>query len=87
MKVPTAVFPVFPAIVIRTYDGQCRDRFLGVIRLEDCTANGIYESTMKTLNDNNININNMVVITTDNCAVMTGAVNGVQTKFNTSFIY
>ncbi|XP_065361974.1 zinc finger MYM-type protein 6-like [Calliphora vicina] len=69
------------AIVIRTFDGQCRDRFLGMVQLEDSTANGIYESTIKALREKNIPIQNMVGITTDNCAVMMGSQNGVQIKF------
>lgn len=69
------------AIIIRVFDGKCRDRFLRLVEINDCTANGIFDATIKMLNDNNIPIDNMVGITTDNCAVMTGSANGVQSKF------
>lgn len=69
------------AVVIRIFDGQCRDRFLGLVHLNDCTANGIFESTTKMLNEYKIPIKYMVGITTDTCSVITGLKNGVQTKF------
>lgn len=68
------------AIIIRIFDNKCRDRFLGLIKIEDCTANGIFDATIKMLSENDIPLNQIVGITTDNCAVMMGSVNGVQTK-------
>lgn len=73
------------AIIIRIFDSQCRDRFLGMVKLEDATANVIFESTVKMLNEKNIPINNMTGITTDNCSTMVGTVNGVQKNLNIRF--
>lgn len=69
------------AVVIRMFNKKCMYRFLGLIQIEDSTSNGIFEATMNLLKENNIPINNMVGITTDNCAVMTGKINGLQSKF------
>lgn len=59
------------------------DRFLELVHINDCTANGIFNATTKILYDNNIPIQNMIGITTDTCPVMTGIANRVQSKFKT----
>ena len=43
-----------------------------LIPIEDCTANGIIQITLKVLDKNAIPIQNLIVMTTDNCAVMMG---------------
>ena len=48
-------------MVIRTFDGQCRDRFLELIPIEDYTANGIIQTTLKVLDKNQIPIRNLIV--------------------------
>lgn len=68
------------AVLIRIFDGECFDRFLELVPIDDSTANGIFNATMEILKKHNIPLQNMVGITTDNCNVMTGGSNGVQSK-------
>ena len=51
-----------------------------LIPIEGCTANGIIQITLKVLDKNQIPIKNLIVMTTDNCAVMMGTNNGVESK-------
>lgn len=57
--------------------------FLGLIELEDGTANGIVNGLKLLLSDLNLNIKKIIGIGTDNAAVMTGTTNGVHQLLKT----
>lgn len=67
-------------IIVRIFDGTCRDRFLSLEPLTDSTAEGITSKIIQVFKENKIPLTNMVGFTSDNCPVMMGAVNGVQAK-------
>ncbi|XP_074027797.1 zinc finger protein 862-like [Leptinotarsa decemlineata] len=70
------------AVIIRFHDNvSIKDRFLGLIEVENGTAKGLFETVLKLLKDNNITIENMTGLGADNCSVMMGHKVGVQTKF------
>lgn len=68
------------AIIVRIFDGKCRDRFLSLEPLVDSTADTICGKIVEVLNTNNIPLKNMVGFAADNCNVMMGVVRGVQAK-------
>lgn len=68
------------AIIIRTFDNQCRDRFLALAPINDCSAQGIFDTIIHTLNKYSVPIENLIAFTADNCSVMMGKHNGVQAK-------
>ena len=67
-------------IIIRTFDTQCRDRFLALAPIDDCSAQGIFDTIIRVLEENNIPIQNLIAFTADNCSVMMGKHKGVQAK-------
>ncbi|XP_074027962.1 SCAN domain-containing protein 3-like [Leptinotarsa decemlineata] len=70
------------AVIIRFHDNvSIKDRFLGLIEVENGTAKCLFETVSKLLKDNNITIENMTGLGADNCSVMMGNKVGVQTKF------
>ncbi|KAL0830039.1 hypothetical protein ABMA28_003497 [Loxostege sticticalis] len=57
--------------------------FLGLVELEDGTANGIVNGLKLLLSGLNLNIKNIIGIGTDNATVMTGTTNGVHQLLKT----
>lgn len=57
--------------------------FLGLVELEDGTANGIVNGLNLLLSGLNLNIKNIIGIGTDNATVMTGTTNGVHQLLKT----
>ena len=68
------------ATIIRYFDNKCRDRFLTLAQVSDCSALGIFETLINALLVHNINLKNLIGFTADNCSVMMGKHNGVQAK-------
>lgn len=51
--------------------------FLALTPITKADAKGLAEAIINTLNDNNLNFKNFVIIGTDNASVMTGVNNGL----------
>lgn len=72
------------AIVARFYDsGECKDKFLGLIKVKSCGANDIFNAICNYFRNNNIPITNMIGLAADNASVMMGNISGVQARFKT----
>lgn len=72
------------AIVIRYFDSDCkkvRECFLGLIGVENKSAEGIFNSIITFLNSNKINIKNLVGLAADNTNVMMGDKSGLKARF------
>ncbi|XP_050298878.1 uncharacterized protein LOC126737852 [Anthonomus grandis grandis] len=57
---------------------RSRDTFLGLLRVQDCTAQGIYNSICEYLGNIQVPIQNLLGFASDNAAVMMGNMGGVQ---------
>ncbi|XP_072391432.1 zinc finger protein 862-like [Diabrotica undecimpunctata] len=70
------------AILVRYFSiklKKVRDSFLGLLELNDgSTAENIFNAILLFFNSNNINIENMVGFSADNCSTMMGQLNGVR---------
>ena len=62
------------------FEKKCQDKFLTLTPIIDCSADGIFNTLIKILNDHKIPLKNLVGFTADNCSVMMGKINGVQAK-------
>ncbi|XP_046608736.1 uncharacterized protein LOC124299522 [Neodiprion virginianus] len=70
------------AIVVRFYDNdKCKDRFLGLIKVQSRTANDIFTAICNFFKEKNIPVTNMIGLAADNASVMMGNINGVQARF------
>lgn len=72
------------ALVVRYYDEKTmsvRDRFFGLLKLEDCTAEAIFNAICNYITKNDIPINNLIGLAADNASVMIGKHIGVQARF------
>ncbi|XP_068990429.1 zinc finger protein 862-like [Neodiprion pinetum] len=70
------------AIVVRFYDNdECKDRFLGLIKVQSCTANDIFTAICNFFKEKNIPVTYMIGLAADNASVMMGNINGVQARF------
>lgn len=72
------------AIVVRYFDKNVqntKDRFLGLLEVREATAQALFDSIVKFLNDNGIEIDKLIGLGADNAAVMMGQINGVRAKF------
>lgn len=71
-------------IVTRFYDSekeQCRDAFLGLIKVTSCTAEDLFRAIVECLENYRIPLTNMIGLAADNASVMMGNINGVQARF------
>lgn len=68
------------AVVIRIFNQKCQDRFLDLIPVIDKSAAGIFDVLIKHLNDRKIPLKNLLGFVADNCNVMMGKNNSVQTR-------
>ncbi|XP_019895226.2 uncharacterized protein LOC109614260 [Musca domestica] len=66
------------AIIVRTFDGKCEDRFLSLEHIVEATGKGITDKIIEVLNECNIPLEKMIGFTADNCSVMMGKFKGVQ---------
>ncbi|XP_061402105.1 uncharacterized protein LOC133337919, partial [Musca vetustissima] len=66
------------AIIIRTFNGKCQDRFLSLEYIVESTGKGIADTIIDVLRNCNIPLDKMIGFTADNCSVMMGKNNGVQ---------
>ena len=70
-------------VLVRFFDqatGTIATRHLDTIGITDCSAQGIFDGLMKTLNHYQIPSANLLSFTSDTCNVMKGARNGVIAK-------
>lgn len=71
------------AILVRYVDinlEKVRDRLLSLIEVSDCTAEGILQQILTTIENLSIPLENLLGFAADNAAVMMGKYNGVQAK-------
>lgn len=68
-------------LVVRFWDEiGIKDRFLDLVEVKNCTAEGLYETIKTVLDENKIPYTNLVGFGADNCNVMMGQKGGVQAK-------
>ncbi|KAJ8913072.1 hypothetical protein NQ315_006573 [Exocentrus adspersus] len=73
-------------LIARYFDNiqqRSRDVFIGLLRIKNCTAQGIFEAINVFLLEANIPIKNLLGFAADNAAVMMGQIAGVQALFKT----
>lgn len=68
------------AVIIRVFENEVKDRFLGLIPVEDSSAQGLFNGLKEFLDKNEIPLCNLLSFSADNCSVMMGVKNGVQAK-------
>nr|XP_015840122.1 PREDICTED: uncharacterized protein LOC107399001 [Tribolium castaneum] len=61
-------------------ENRVLDKFWGLVRLKNCTSQGIFDSINQHFLENNVPITNLIGLAADNATVMMGAFNGVQAK-------
>lgn len=67
------------AIIVRVFQvNVVRDRFLGLIEIDDHTALGIFRAITAKLEAHDIPLKNLIGFAADNASVMMGKTNGVQ---------
>lgn len=71
-------------LVARYFDKinqRCKDIFIGLLRVQNCTAQGIYQAICEYLTKIEVPIQNLLGFASDNAAVMMGNIGGVQALF------
>ncbi|KAJ8941791.1 hypothetical protein NQ314_010279 [Rhamnusium bicolor] len=70
------------ALVVRFFDeGVVKDRFFGLLKVESCTAEAIFNKILDYLIGLDIPLDNLLGLAADNAAVMMGQLTGVQARF------
>lgn len=71
-------------MIARYYDhlkDRCKDAFLGLLRVKDCTAQALFNSICAELTKMKIPYNNLTGFAADNASVMMGNIGGVKALF------
>ena len=61
-------------------DTEVHDALLDIVEVEEGTADGLYRSVKKLLNDKEIPMNNLIGFAADNCATLMGSNSGFQAR-------
>ncbi|KAJ8912030.1 hypothetical protein NQ315_000523 [Exocentrus adspersus] len=69
------------AVVVRFYDNDWKDHFLGLLKVKSCAAEDLYNQVNEYLKSLDIPINNLIGLAADNAAVMMGNIRGIQARF------
>ncbi|XP_071578641.1 uncharacterized protein [Temnothorax nylanderi] len=69
------------AVVMRFFEENDYDHFFGLIKVNSCTAESLYNAVIELLNKHKVPVEKMLGFAADNASVMMGNIKGVQAHF------